>query len=182
MTAGHCWCPLYQTRCTRSLLSMNPTGQSSWRQGRHCACPDIITVSRSCLKLFIYLLLICEINKNHLACGCQGPKHRAALGTPSPGCPGCFGRPVTYCLGHKKHLSHLSETLANSYKGFCSHMTFLGNPEQRMNREVHSPLAVPLGNPQSAPMLHKSSMQSVVTAYWCISFFPLKTRAVFDRH
>lgn len=44
-------------------------------------------------------------------------------------------------------------------------MTFLGNPEQRMNREVHARLAVSLGTPQSAPTLHESSMQSVVTVH-----------------
>lgn len=68
---------------------------------------------------------------------------------------------VPNCLGHLKHLSNLSETLANSHKGCCSHMTFPDNPEQWMNREVHHPFAVPLGTPQSAPMLYKSSMHRV---------------------
>lgn len=50
VTAGYRWRLLCQTRCTKSLLSMNPTGQQSWRQGRHCACPYIITARRRCLK------------------------------------------------------------------------------------------------------------------------------------
>lgn len=121
-------------------------------------------------------------NKRHLACGCQGPKHRSAFRMPSPGCPGCFSWPVPYCVGHPKHLSNLSETLGSSHKGYCSPMAFPDNPEQWMNREVHAPFAVPMGSPQSAPVLCKPSMHSVVTVYWCISLFPLKTRAVFGRH
>lgn len=39
MAAGPWWRLLCLSRCTRSLPSMNPTGQPSWRQGRHRACP-----------------------------------------------------------------------------------------------------------------------------------------------